>query len=141
MTEAEQKRLDADIAEWTQLKTWMATAKERESYLRGTIASRVFDSHKLPTGAFPEGTTNTSVGPYRAKLGSTWKRDVLEELLVPTLTEAALTPAEQKDLIKMNPVLSVTAYRKLPEEKRKIVDKMLVTKPGSITLDVVTVPQ
>lgn len=135
-------QLDKDVAEWQQLKEWMDKAKTREKYLRETIAARMFDSIKLPTGAYPEGTNHTIAsgltGRYGAKLGSTWKRDVLEEMVVLTLTKAALTPAEQAGLIKMNPVLSVTAYRALPPHKKLIIDEMLVVKQGSITLDVST---
>jgi hypothetical protein len=137
---AEQIQLDKDIAEWKQLQEWMATAKERELWLRKSIADRAFNSIKLPTGAFPEGTTNhtfgTGLNNYKGKLGSQWVREVLEELIVPTLTEAALTIEQQGELIKMNPKLSVTAYRALPADKQRIIDKMINLKQGSITLEI-----
>lgn len=135
-------QLDKDVLEWQQLKDYIEKARAREKYLRETIAARMFDSIKQPNGAFKEGTSHTIAtgltARYGAKLGSTWKREVLEEMVVPTLTKAQLTPEEQAGLVKMNPVLSVTAYRLLPEAKRKIVDEMLVVKQGNVTLEIST---
>ena len=143
MTDKEQ--LDKDIKEWQALKEWMTTAKEREMFLRKSIADRMFDSIKLPTGAFPEGTNNLRVeggsSNYFGKLGSQWTRDVLEELVEPTLAEAALTIEQRKELIKMNPKLSVKAYKALPPDKQRIIDKMISIKQGTITLDVVPIPK
>lgn len=139
------QQLDANIAEWTLLKEWLTKGKAREAELRTIIAAQSFHSIKLPTGAYPEGTSNITVAGdssnYRCKLGSTWKREVIEELVIPTLTEAQLTPDEQKGLIKMKPTLSVTVYRALSEDKRAVIDKMIDLKQGSITLDVNTLPK
>lgn len=135
-------QLDTDVAEWQQLKEWQEKAKAREKFLRESIASRMFNSIKLPTGAFPEGTSHVIADGvatrYGAKLSSTWKREVLEEMVVTTLTKAQLTLEEQAGLLKMNPVLSVAAYRTLPKEKQLIIDEMLVVKQGSITLNIST---
>lgn len=137
--------LDANVAEWTLLKEWLVKGKAREAELRAIIAEQMFNTIKLPTGAFPEGTNSLvvagSVSNYSGKLGSTWKREVIEELVLPTLAEAQLTPDEQKGLLKLKPELSVKAYRALPEDKRAIIDKMIDLKQGSISLEVTPLPK
>lgn len=138
-----QEQLDADIDEWTKLKDWLAIAKAREAELRAKIAAAMFE--KLPNGTFPEGTSTKlvagSASNYSGKLSAKLIRDIQEELLIPTLTEANLTPDEAKGLIRGKPELGLVAYRNLPESKRTIIDRMLVVKPGSITLEVIPVPK
>jgi hypothetical protein len=127
------------IDEWNNLKAWLATGKEREMVLRTYIAARLFT--KEPNGCFKEGTSKATTDGYRAKLDAKIYRDIMEELLIPTLTEANLTAEEQKGLIKGKPELSIAAYKKLPPDKRAIIDKMLVVKPGAITLEVDPLPK
>lgn len=140
-----QEQLEQDVAAWQQLKVWLADAKDREKVLRDSIAARMFASIKQPNGAFKEGTTNLAIpgnaGIYNAKLNSKLNRTILEELLVPTLAEAALTAEEAKGLIRGKPELGLVAYKNLPEEKRRIIDKMLSVKQGAIELDITTVPK
>lgn len=138
-------KLEADIKEWQQLKEWLTTGKAKEMELRQSIAARMFNNVRQPNGTFPEGTTHGEVetpgARWHGTLGGKLDRQVLEELVIPTLAEAQLTPEEQKALVKMNPVLSVKAYKALPEAKRLIVDKMLVIKQGAITLEINQLPK
>ena len=140
-----QQQLDIDVKEWMSLKAWLDKGKEREMELRKSIADRVLGDTKLPNGAFPEGTRKgTGVGEeqqYRVILTTQWKRDVLDEMIAPTWAEAQLTADEAKDLLKYKPEISVRAYRKLPEAKQLIVDKMLNCKQGSITLEIIPIPK
>ncbi len=137
--------LERDIAEWTQLKDWLAIAKEREMFLRKEIADRIFSDIKPQPGVFPEGTSHGvgigAVANWKADLVSKWQRDLLVEMITPTWAEAALTPAEADGLIKYTPELGIRAYKKLPPAKRLIVDKMIVTKQANITLEVTQLPK
>jgi hypothetical protein len=139
------KQLQQDVAKWQQLKTWLASAKEQESALRQSIANRVFAGVKLPTGAFPEGTVhNVAEGEtanFKMKLETKWSRDILEELITPTLNEAGLSAEERDKLVKRKPELSVKAYKALSPAQRAVVDKMLITKQGAITLEVIELPK
>lgn len=138
-------QLEKDIAEWTALKTWLATGKARELELRNSIAARIFADMKQPNGYFPEGArTSTYSGyvmNYKSKLDAKLHREILEEMMVPTLNEAQLTADESKGLIRGKPELGLKAYRALPEAKQKIIDKMIVVKPGQITLEVDPLPK
>lgn len=131
-----QPELDAAVAEWNAVKAWLSTAKLREIELRRIIASEMFGNLKMPNGCFPEGTTHQIYGGYRGKLVAKLNRDILEELLIPTLAQAQLTPDEAKGLIRGKPELGLTAYKALPPAKRAIIDNMLVVKPGAIELEV-----
>jgi len=133
-----EEQLEADIKEWKALGDWMAQAKEREAYLRKTIAERCFTW--TATGAFKSGVSN-AVQPgtsnnYGLRLNAQNKISICEELMAATLEEADLAPEQSAGLIKTEHKLSLTVYKKLPDAKRAIVDKMLVEKPGSIQLDV-----
>jgi hypothetical protein len=146
MTPEEQAKLQFqnDVKEWQALVAWIAEAKKREKALRESLANRGFHSIKLPNGCIPEGTQRLTVAGIDTNFELTAKSKlnytILEELMIPTLAEANLTPDESKGLIRGKPELGLRAYKALPEEKRKIVDKMLVIKPGALELDILQIP-
>jgi hypothetical protein len=137
--------LEKDIKEWTAMRNWMALAKEKEAKLRQSIADRIFGTMRLPTGAFPEGTVHTmaegSTYNYKATLETKWNRTLLEELITVTMQEAGLTLEEQSELLRRKYELGVKAYKELPADKRAVVDKMVVTKQGAITLELTAFPK
>lgn len=128
------------IDEWKQLKAWLVTGRAREAGLRTQIAAELFNNVKQPNGTYPEGVSRAEIqtphGTQGASLKSKVNRDILEELLIPTLAEAKLTPEEAKGLIRGKPELGLKAYKALPEDKRKVIDKMLVLKQGAIELEI-----
>lgn len=127
------------IEEWNNLKAWLVKGKVREMELRTYIAARMFA--KEPNGHFKEGTSNTAAAGFKAKLEAKLIRTILEELMIPTLTEANLTAEEAKGLIRGKPELGIAAYKALPEEKRAIIDKMIAVKPGTIDLELAPLPK
>lgn len=139
------KELDDDITKWKTLREWLERAKAEESNLRQSIAERMFGTMKLATGAFPEGTVhNIAEGEqynYKGKLETKWNRSLLEELITPTIAEAELDAEVAAQLIKQEPTLSVKAYKALAPDKRRIVDKMIITKQGAITLEIIPLPK
>ena len=136
------EQLQALIAEWQAIGPWIAKAKAREKELRTLIAAAVFDGIKQPNGCYPEGTNKAvSITGALCTLGSKVNREILVEVMTTTLAEAQLTVEESAGLIRGKPELGLTAYRKLPEAKRLIIDKMIVVSPGAITLDVSQLPK
>lgn len=123
------------IAEWTQIKHWLEKAKAQEMTLRQEIAAGLFP--KEANGAFAEGTQKIEAEGFKAKLTAKMNRTILEEVEAATLAELG---AEGMDLIRRKPELSVSAYKKLSDEKRAIADKMLLVKPGAIELEIIPIP-
>lgn len=125
----------AALAEWRQITAWMQVAKTREPELRNKLAKHFLADKLDAAGNFPEGTTKALVGSHNVKVVGKITRTVLEELEATTLKKAALG-AEGVGLIVRKPEISVAIYKKLPLEKRLIVDEMLVVKPGLPVLTV-----
>lgn len=132
-------RLEKDIKEWETLKLWIETAKAKEMTLRKSIADRAFASKRLANGFLPEGTNRTTLqvggGEYEAKMVQKLNRTVLSEMVGPTMTELVALNPLAADLIKTEYTVSVSTYKKLTTEQQAIADRMLVVKPGTVTLE------
>ena len=137
--------IDELIAEWEQTKTYLAQAKEREAYLRKLVSDRIFINSKTASGFLPEGTTNQTIAGathnFAGKVNCPYKREVDVPLFAATVAEAQLTADEYNATFEIDYKLKMAGYRALPESKRKIVDKCIITKPGSATLEVQTLPK
>jgi hypothetical protein len=130
---------------WIAAKDALSRAKDEETALRSQVAEAYFGDKKELSGCYPKGTnkeaTNTEEGAMKVKLVQKMNYSVLEELEAATLAEVKLAGvAYAHELIRRKPELSLTAYNKLTEAQRSIVDKMLVVKPGSIELEASYIP-
>lgn len=128
--------LDELIAEREAILKWKKIADERELELRKLIAEQTFE--RDASGMFKEGSQTTTIftgsGNWKASFTSSYVRELNEELVSSTIQEAGLTAEEQASIIKTKHSLIVGGFKKLPDEKRIIVEKMITTKQGSITL-------
>lgn len=131
------------IEDWQQIKKWQAEAKEKESVLRAAIINRCLGDKFTPAGYLPEGTTKSELqhdsgAKVKVKASVTYERKVLEETLDATLAQL---PEELRDmLVKREPKLVTSVYRKLSDENRVLVDTTLQTKPGSPQVEVEVIP-
>lgn len=121
----------ADIQMWLVAKREKAVATHQESTLR----------HKLYKFFFPNATESTQ----KAALGHDYflkgKQD-LNRSIDPGILQANGQKMVDAGinlgvLVKWKPELSLTAYRQLTDEQRKLFDECMTIKEGSITLDYV----
>ncbi len=129
------EQFQSELTEWRQITEWLDNAKKREAVLRVSLAKQLLPKAILPDGSFPEGTTNETVGNLKVKVVGKLNRTVLEELEAATMAEADLGE-EYAGLIRRKPELAVGVYKRLPMAKRLIVDRMLLIKPATITLEI-----
>lgn len=121
-----------DLATWYKLKEQLAQVKAAEAMLRG----RIFKHY------FPTPTEGTNTYDLKDGTGALLKathvinRDVdkgeLDALRSAISAEGSNLPALPLDsLIKWEPKLSITEYRKLSDADRAIFDRCLIVKLGS----------
>lgn len=114
------------LQRWQDLKATISKLQGEERALREGL----FD------GAFPEPKegTNTMEMPDGRKLKGVFKinRSVNEE----ALGALKLTPTQMNANFRTTHSLKITAYKELDVKTRKIIDSVLVSRPGLPTLDV-----
>lgn len=139
------KTIDVLVEEWQRTSEYLTQCKEREMYLRKLIADRMFHDKKTNAGFLPEGTTTVgyagSTHNYGAKAQLPYKREVDESTYEAAVKEAQLTAEEYQACFSIDVKLKVAGYKALPAEKRTILDKCIVVKPGSLALEVNTLPK
>lgn len=130
---------DALIMEWNEAKSALDAAKEKESELRKRMVDECF-----PHNPDSEGTENL-------ELGEGWK---LKTVFKQNRrlgnkngeTDKALTKIEKMGaegeiiadrLVKWEPKLSLSEYKKLPAKMKKIIDDVITTAPGTPTVSLV----
>jgi hypothetical protein len=131
------------IKHWIQLKQWMAKAKTDEAKLRKELALELFGTTIQADGSYPEGTNKCDAGIALAKLVQKRNVTVLVESIEQAYKDARLTPDEAKDLLKVKYDISVSALKKLPEEKRSIITEtmLMITPAGTVELDIELKPE
>lgn len=122
--------LKADLSEWQTVSKWLLKAKEKEMELRLKLSRHFFGD------IIPEGTNKAEFENLKIKAVGKMNRTVLEELRAATMEEAGLTPEEKQELLKVSYEMRVGVYKKLAEEKRKVIDRMVQIKPGAPELSV-----
>lgn len=143
MTTRLNKNLNNLIDEWRLLKSHLDTIKARESELRQQIASseELFDQSR-------------ETGTQTFDLGHGWKIKCEKKInytvenkngeAFAALHEIAQLGAvedhQTKKLMSFSPSLSLTVYRELSDEARRILDKIVTTKPAMPTLTMVEPP-
>lgn len=134
---------DELLQQWIEKKKTLESAKAEEMELRKQIVSFVADPDKI------EGTENIELGNgYKLKAvkkvtynfnvpEGVDKRDFVDDVLDKLEKVGPEGKFLADRLVKWNPELSVSEYKELPENFKKIVDEVIVTKEGSPTLELV----
>lgn len=116
------------LDEWIAVKTDLDRLKKREANLR----------QKLVEGAFPnpiEGVNQVQLDDGTILKATHKINRTVDESCLQAVKEKL--PAEKAvNLVTFKPQLSLTQYRKLTDEERKIFDSALIIRPGSTTLEV-----
>ena len=121
----------AALSELENLNQQIAVLKEKEMTLRKEIFAACFDDPKEGTNTFK--LLNGYVVKFNHKIDRK-----LDMASLPTVRELlAEAGVNQDDLIRMKPELSVTAYKKLPDEHRRIMDMAVTSKPGAPSYEIV----
>lgn len=117
------------LDEWITVKTDLERLKKREADLR----KKLFD------GAFPapiEGVNTVELSDGSIVKGTYKINRTIDEASLQAVKENL--PAEKSArLVTFKPQLSLTEYRKLTDEERKIFDAALIVRPGSVSLEVI----
>ena len=130
---------DELILKWNEAQKTLAEAKAIEMELRYEVTATCF-----PVEADFEGTENVDLGEGW-KLKSVFK---LNRRLANSKgeTDKALTKIEKlgadgefvaERLVKWKPELSLSEYKKLPNNMRKIIDDVITATPGSPSLSLI----
>lgn len=129
----------ADLAEWYKLTEDLAALKAKESLLRPRIYRHFFPN--------PVEGTNTYILPDKYQLKAVRK---IDRKVDEASMHAFKAPQPDKNISKFEEVeinadelfktkfeLVTSAYRKLSEDQRKVVDQVLIIKDGSPQLDII----
>ncbi|QBZ71741.1 hypothetical protein [Pseudomonas phage KP1] len=135
---------DRLLIEWEASKKTLETAKEKELILRAAAVATMHDPSKSGS------TENVELGNgYKAKMkvpvnygfvktaDNKVDKKRIEKALqrIEKFGEAGELVAER--LIDWKPSLSLTEYKQLPDNWRKIIDDVVVTSEGTPTLEIV----
>ena len=136
---------DKLILQWQESQRVLAEAKNAEAELRKQVLSFNFSFNP---DALREGTENLELGNgYKLKAVFKASRGFVTGPTQADLVEKALSKIEKfgeegkfiaECLVKWKPELSKTEYDKLEPKFRKIIDEVVVTKPASPSLELVT---
>ena len=122
---------DEKIMAWNEAKRTLDAAKAAEMEMRKSIVAAEFDTSKV-------GTQNVELGngwKLKAVVKESYKLDSDVEKVEDMLDGLEDWQAER--LVKWSPTLSVSEYKKLDDEDRAKVDKVLTIAPSSPTLELV----
>lgn len=119
------------LEEWLKEVAKLKQAKKDEMRLRKFLFNGAFPnpcegSQKITLG---DGREVTGTLPYTREIDLPVLNGVLEEL-------AAFSEPEVALVFGTKPTFSLTNYRKVGDAAKKIIDKTLITKPGTPTLKV-----
>lgn len=140
-----EKQRDHLLSTWQSLSQQKAEVVAQEKEFKERFLNLCADRTKtkgvdycqLPNGWNCKITKSIDYG-FRKTFNST-KPDV--DLITNALSEIAATckdgPVVAGNLVSWNPRLSVSAYNELDEEARAIIDEILITKPGSTSLEII----
>ena len=124
-----QEQLFSKIGRWTQLSQQLAAIKDEEMKLRKELFEECFPS---PT----EGTATVDM-PEGWKLKGTYKltRSLDEAALPAVIAELHKHKVSTDQLITYKPNLSLSAYRKMDDKWRKVLEQAMEIKPGGPALE------
>lgn len=128
---------DTLIQNWLDAKSAAASAVELERNLRQAVMLAFYPEQQPEKGTFNQELGNG----YKLKFGfkqnislnATLVNDVLSE--IERSSEDGRFIAER--LVKFKPELSLTEYNNLSDNHRRIIDRIVTTKPASPTIEFV----
>lgn len=128
---------DTLILKWNETKKELDRLKAEEIQLRSAVVALSF------TDVDKEGTQNLELGQgYKLKCifktnYSFTDKDALEKALSKIEKLGAEGEYIAERLVKFKPELSISEYKKLDNKYLKIINEVIVTKPGTPTLELV----
>lgn len=121
----------SELARLEALNQQIAMLKEQETALRKELFEACFENPVEGTNTFK--LHNGYVVKFTHKINRT-----LDSAALSTVREMLTEKnVNLDDLIRMKPELSVSAYKKLPEDSRKIMDLAITAKPGTPSYEIV----
>lgn len=131
---------DNKILEWNAAVTELAAAKEKELKLRKELLFECFNYEEDNR----EGTENVQLGNgyklkagfklYRRLTNTNGETEAILDSIEATGPEGALLADR---VVKWKPELSISEYKKLPENFRKMLDSVVTSTPGTPSLEFV----
>lgn len=124
-----------EITEWHHLQDILPGLKDREMLLRKKIFAARFPNPREGVNKFELAAGYIMRGQYKLE------RKIDEAMLFLHHKEIAEQGIDIGSLVKTENVykLDTKAYKALPDDKRKVFEKILDIKPGSPTLEIVKV--
>ncbi len=123
--------LKAKIAEWNQIKQWLATGSAREMELRKELALQFVPKPH-------EGTNNVQGLGFAVKVGHTVSRKLDEAALDSVMPQLSEQLRVVGNLILYTPKFNMAVYRTMDAADRKIFDQALTIKEdGAPTLEII----
>lgn len=129
---------------WQDAKQVLERAKERELELRNQCVDFLSDPDKT------KGTENVELGGgYKAKMikkenisfvkneEGKVDKNAIEKALQKIEKDGAVGELIAERLVKWTPDLSMTEYKQLSEKHKNIIDSVIITTPGTPTLEIV----
>lgn len=121
----------ADLERWYVLQEELARKRNEEQLLRQKIFNGMFND---PV----EGTNNLDLADgYVLKGKRVINRTVDEAAFKSSIEELAKNGIRTDEIVKYKPELVTSAYRKLTEEQRHLMDTVLIIKDGMPGLEIV----
>ena len=123
---------DNNLMEWRELQIQMKQLKSREMELRKLIVQESFDPNMV------EGTETIDLGnDYKLKCRHTLRYNVERDNEKVLQVVSKLPVDVAKRILKWKADLSLTEYKQLDKEHKKLVDKIVTTVPGNPVLELV----
>jgi hypothetical protein len=126
---------DVLIGKWLEAQAASKAAVETERLLRVQVMQSFF-----PEAQPDEGTVNQELGNgYKLKFvfkqNITLNKDKVDDALAEIERQGEEGKFIAGRLIKFKPELSLTEYKQLEPKMKKIIDKVITSKPGSPTIE------
>lgn len=121
-----------DLNAWSEMQKQLSALKSAEMLLRTKIFKGLFPNPVEGTNSVPLGSEGWEI---KAKYPINRKPDVA--LLTARAQELREAGIVLEDVIRAVPELAITAYRKLTDEQRHLLDQVMEIKPGSPALEIV----
>jgi len=123
---------DNNLMEWRELQIRMKQLKSREIELRKLIVQESFDPNMV------EGTETIDLGnDYKLKCRHNLRYNVERDNEKVLQVVSKLPVDVAKRILKWKADLSLTEYKQLDKEHKKLVDKIVTTVPGNPVLELV----
>lgn len=137
----ENAKRDALILEWREKQAQLSKLKDEEMALRKQVLGELFS---FDPEVLREGTENFELGQgYKVKavFKIDYKLNNENDAVDKVLTKMEKAGAEgavlAERLVKWEPKLSISEYKKLPDKFRKLIDEIVTTKEATPSVELV----